>query len=48
MFDGTNTFSAFASKVSSVYTLTRDVFLVDGSSIAAVQVTRVATAHPAT
>lgn len=34
VFDGSNTFS-FASKVGSVYTLTRDVFLGDGSRVAA-------------
>lgn len=32
-FDGTNTFS-FASKVGSVYTLTRDLFLADGAIVA--------------
>lgn len=33
-FDGTATFTSFASLAGSTYTLTRDVFLGDGSSIA--------------
>jgi len=34
-FDGANTY-AFATKVGNVYTLNRDVFLADGSSVSAI------------
>lgn len=33
VFDGTNTFTSFASKNGSTYTLTRDTYLADGSII---------------
>ena len=38
-FDGTNTFS-FASKVGSVYTLTRSIFCIDMTVAAGVTVVR--------